>query len=416
MVTPMPPQSQPTNGVALVTRAQIEGLRDRHRVTLVTVAGPDPAELAAVDELRAEGIEVLAVRRTEPAGWGRWRRRFRFAGALAQGAYPFRTIWFWEPELQRILDRLLAERQFDLIQLDDNAVGIYHYPAAAPTVLVEHEVREPRPPNWQGLAVAGWQRWVLDELDRQRWPRYQQQVWRRFDRVLVFTPHDAAVAAVVAPALANRIRVTPFGIVLPTAADPQREQPGTIVFAGGFSHPPNVDAALWLGHEMMPLLRRLHPGVRLALVGSYPPPEVEALARDDIAVTGRVPEIEPYLEQAAVVLAPVRLGGGMRTKVLQGMGMGKAVVTTPLGAAGLIGPAEPPLVIAADASAFARETARLLNSDGERRALGRRARTFVAEHYSAAAYARRLESVYAELCSQFGECQTCGFEQRRLSL
>jgi glycosyltransferase involved in cell wall biosynthesis len=193
-------------------------------------------------------------------------------------------------------------------------------------------------------------------------------------------------------------------------------QPGTVVFAGGFSHPPNVDAALWLGREIMPLLCELHPGIQLTLVGSYPPDEVQTLAGDDIVVTGRVPEIEPYLERAALVLAPVRIGGGMRTKVLQGMGMGKVVVTTPLGAEGLTGPSEPPLVVAADAYAFARETARLLTSDGERRALGHRARSFVAEHYSAAAYVRRLELVYAELCSQSGEFQTCGLEERRLSV
>jgi glycosyltransferase involved in cell wall biosynthesis len=134
------------------------------------------------------------------------------------------------------------------------------------------------------------------------------------------------------------------------------------------------------------------------LVGSYPPPEVQALAAADICVTGRVPEVEPWLEQAAVVLAPVRIGGGMRTKVLQGMAMGKAVVTTPLGAEGLSTvDGRPPLVIGQDAASLAQATAALLASARERRVLGASARTFVAKHFSAEAYVRRLESVYAEL-------------------
>jgi glycosyltransferase involved in cell wall biosynthesis len=111
-----------------------------------------------------------------------------------------------------------------------------------------------------------------------------------------------------------------------------------------------------------------------------------------------VPEVEPWLEQAAVVLAPVRIGGGMRTKVLQGMAMGKAVVTTPLGAEGLSTvDGQPPLAIAQDAASLARVTAALLASARERRVLGARARAFVAKHFSAEAYVRRLEAIYAEL-------------------
>jgi glycosyltransferase involved in cell wall biosynthesis len=111
-----------------------------------------------------------------------------------------------------------------------------------------------------------------------------------------------------------------------------------------------------------------------------------------------VPEVEPYLSQAEVVAAPIRVGGGMRTKVLQGMALAKPVVTTPLGAEGLasVG-ADPPLAIARDAETFAATIDLLLAEPRRRRKLGNSARWFVVEHFSPAAYARRLERVYAEL-------------------
>ena len=149
------------------------------------------------------------------------------------------------------------------------------------------------------------------------------------------------------PELRPRVSVNPFGVVAPPAADPAHEEEGQLIFVGNYTHAPNVDAALWLGREIMPRLRQLRPGVRLNIVGIYPPEEVLALGGPDIVVTGPVPEIEPWLERAAVVLAPLRIGGGMRMKVLHSMAMGKAVVTTPRGAEGLeIDGQHPPLMVA----------------------------------------------------------------------
>jgi glycosyltransferase involved in cell wall biosynthesis len=171
-----------------------------------------------------------------------------------------------------------------------------------------------------------------------------------------------------------------------------------VLFVGNFTHPPNVDAALWLGQEIMPVLRCLAPGVHLSLVGIYPPASVQALAGADIEVTGHVPAIEPWFAEAAVVLAPLRIGGGMRMKVLQAMAMGKAVVTTPRGAEGLaVAGCPPPLIAAEGGEAIAAATATLLAAPESRHALGEQARAFVQAHFSATAHVDRLEAIYAEL-------------------
>jgi peptidoglycan/xylan/chitin deacetylase (PgdA/CDA1 family)/glycosyltransferase involved in cell wall biosynthesis len=376
----------------------LASLRARHNVTLATFAGPAQAERDAVEQLRASGVDVHAIWRSVPAGLDRWRWRWRLGSGWLRGTRPRRALEFLEPSMQRLLDHLFETRPFDVIQVEDNAMGGYHYPGGIPAVLTEHEVRSALPAAWPAEGPASILRSLLQVEEWRRWRRYQAEVWQRFDRVVVFTPRDAAALRALAPSVAPRLRVNPFGIDLPPAAEPAREAPDTVVFVGAFNHGPNVDAALWLGGEIMPLIWERRPGARLIVVGSQPTAAIRALAGDNIAVTGHVPEVGPYLEQAAVVLAPLRCGGGMRMKVLQAMALGKAVVATPLGAEGLAAAGRPtPLAIASSAREIAARVCDLLADPMEREELGRSARALVGQQYSHAAYRRRLEAIYAGL-------------------
>jgi glycosyltransferase involved in cell wall biosynthesis len=201
----------------------------------------------------------------------------------------------------------------------------------------------------------------------------------------------------VAPELAPRVRVNPYGMILPAASAPAREEPDTVLFSGTFAHLPNRDAALWLASEIMPAVRAQRPQALLRIVGSAPPAEILALAGAGIEVVADAPSMEPHLEAAAVVVAPVRSGGGMRMKVLEAMARRKAVVTTSLGAEGFTSlEPDPPLRITDDAGAIAKAIAELLGDDGGRRELARHARQFAERHHSPAAWAARLEAVYEE--------------------
>jgi glycosyltransferase involved in cell wall biosynthesis len=398
LVTSMPPRPEAPGAIPLVLQAQVAGLRERHELTVVTVAGHEPGELEAAQELQQSGVEVHVVDARPPQGLARWRRRRRLAAAWARGRYPWRTVWFADPGVQETIDRLTRTRSFDVAAVEDNAMGVFRFPASLPTVLTEQEVRRPRPVDWRCGAPAAWPGWAFRELDWRRWPGYERSVWRRFDRVQVFTERDARSLLELAPELRGRVRVTPFGIELPEPADPAREEGRTLLFVGNFTHPPNVDAACWLAREILPRISGRRSGPRLLLVGGEAPEQVRGLAGPDVTVVGEVPAIAPYLEAAAVVVAPIRTGGGMRMKVLHALAAGKAVVTTSRGAEGLaLHGAEPPLVVADDADGFAAATAALLDDPGRRRALAEQARAFASEHYSAEAYGRRLEAVYEEL-------------------
>jgi glycosyltransferase involved in cell wall biosynthesis len=141
--------------------------------------------------------------------------------------------------------------------------------------------------------------------------------------------------------------------------------------------------------------------VSLLLIGIYPPKEVLETAAEDIHVLGPVEDIGPYLEQAAVVVAPLRIGGGMRMKVLHSLAIGKAVVTTGRGADGLaVAGVKPPLVIGDTAQDFAGAVAGLLSDRGRRIELGAQARKFAETYYSAQAYARRIEAIYTEMTEE----------------
>ena len=108
-----------------------------------------------------------------------------------------------------------------------------------------------------------------------------------------------------------------------------------VVFVGGFPHLPNVDAALFIAREIMPLVWREVDRIRLVLVGYAPPKEVQALAGPRIVVTGYVPDIEPYMDQARVNLAALRFGAGVKGKVVEALRLGVPVVTTTCGAEGV---------------------------------------------------------------------------------
>ena len=414
MLTPMPPQARGSGAIPVVLHAQLIGLAARHDLTLVTVAGAEPGEWEAVEELRKSGIPVRAVRRTELSGWARWNRRWQLASAWLFSRVPWRTIWFWEAGVQAILDELLDTQDFDLVTAEDNSMGIYRLPSGFPAVLTEHEVRRPRRVSWQGVWGPNPLRWLFQELDWQRWRGYQHQTWSKYQRLQVFSDRDAAVIAQLAPELSERVRVNPFGIDLPEAVDPSQGRDSDLIFVGNFSHFPNVDAAVWIGREIMPRLLERCPGVRLNLVGIYPPKEVLSLAGDAIHVLGAVPQVEPFLRRATLVLAPMRIGGGMRMKVLQAMALGKAVITTPRGAEGLaVDGQEPPLLIASKAEELADAAGRLLENHAEREELGERARAYVRAHFSPEEYRRRLEAVYREAIGAGGDRGTCP-EKRNL--
>lgn len=188
------------------------------------------------------------------------------------------------------------------------------------------------------------------------------------------------------------------GVRLPASDDTQRNDVAhpTVVFTGVMNYPPNVDAARWLATEIWPRVRTSFPQAELLLVGRNPSEEVLQMGRDlaGVTVTGEVDTLDPYLGNATLFAAPIRLGGGVKNKILEALAFAVPVVGTPVAVEGVrdLRSGENYL-LAEDTGEFVRAITELL-ADGERaRAMGAAGRRVVEEHFDWASCARRLETL-----------------------
>jgi glycosyltransferase involved in cell wall biosynthesis len=369
-----------------VLDAARRALSERHEVTVATAPGPEPWEFDAIADLERAGADIRWTPRHMELGLGRWKRRFRLTTRWLQGREPWRTTWFHEPSLQVEVDAVCSAQSFDFIIVEDNSMATFRLPSDIPRVLTEYEVRRPRALDWRGSPVQ--------ELDWRRWYKYQRRVWSRFDAVQFFTERDVVSATEIAPEISDRFHANPFGIVLPSIDVGVSPLQNVVGFIGNFSHPPNVDAALWLAREIMPLVRERVAGAQLRVAGTHAPSEVASPSQPGVTFVGFQNDADAFLRRCAVVAAPVRTGGGMRMKVLHAMALGAAVVTTDRGIEGIrVGGQHPPVIVANGAADIAEAIVGLLEEPARREELGQQARAHVEEYFSVPAYGRRLNRV-----------------------
>jgi glycosyltransferase involved in cell wall biosynthesis len=219
------------------------------------------------------------------------------------------------------------------------------------------------------------------------------------DAVVVFTERDELNTRAVARGT-SVVRI-PFAVnPPPTPVSAIGTGGPSLLFVGNFVHPPNVDAAVRLATGIFPLVRHHRPDVTMTLVGPSPPPSLIALASDGITITGRVVDVTPYLNEASVIIVPIRLGGGMRVKVIEALAAGKAVVASPRAVEGLTFPAEPPLVIADSDEALASAALQLLCDPSRRQALGSSAREWALQSPSVGDRAAAYDRLHAALLAR----------------
>ena len=278
------------------------------------------------------------------------------------------------------LERLLDRWKPDIVEIHFQAMAGYVTAAARHDIgriLVDYD-----PASAWALEMmrntTGARRFVR-RAEVAAWRRYERATRPQFDAIVVFAERD--VAAIEPTARATPIVRIPLAVELPPEPlDPEGAQPPTLLFVGGFAHPPNVDAAIWLGTTIFPRVLEEVPSARLDLVGHEPTRDVWALASGQIAVHGSVPDVTPYLGRAAVVVAPIRIGGSMRMKVLEALASGKALVATPRAAEGVGAAPGEHFLLGHDADELVDALVGLLLDPGRRRALAERARAWAEEN------------------------------------
>jgi polysaccharide biosynthesis protein PslH len=364
-----------------------------HDITYLAFAEPgQPA--GDVEDMREVASRVETITRAEaPKGTLRF-----YAGAAMHvvDPLPYAVAKYRSAAFRRRLRQLLNEQSFDLIVCD------FLFPAVnlpqrlpCPAVIFTHNVESE---IWRRHAEtqAGALGRLLYGMQHRRMLKYEGQTLRRFDGVLAVSDADRDSFARLYPgAAAEPVHVVPTGVdtdyFSPSPTSPLATD---IVFTGSMDWLPNEDAMLHFCTHVLPLIRADEPGVRLSIVGRAPTPAVRKLMEDPdagIHVTGRVDDVRPYMRDASVYVVPLRIGGGTRLKIFEAMAMGKAVVSTTVGAEGLpIVPGEH-LLIADEPHTFARAVVRLMRDADRRERLGAAARALVVARYDWSAVAGSLE-------------------------
>ena len=365
----------------------IAALARRHRVTVLTTHGPadDPAGLAG----NLEGCErVTSIPYAIPKVGSA-----RFAAALARSWLSPYPVDLWKcrvPELRRQVHQALAAG-VDVCVADFLAAGPnVVWDAPTPTILFEHNVEHMIWKRLHAVERRAWRRALLN-VEWQRMRRYEARACGLARRTIAVSEADRALLAAGAPgadiqAIPTGVDTTYFHSNGTAGASTQ------LVFTGSMDWYPNEDAILHFMETTLPEIRRRVPGVSLAVVGRNPSGRMKAAgAAAGVEVTGTVPDVRPHVAQAAVFVVPLRIGGGTRLKIFEALAMGKAVVSTTVGAEGL------PLVpgehfLQADGPAeFARAVVSLLQDPERRRSLGDAGRRLVESRYSWERIGREFE-------------------------
>jgi sugar transferase (PEP-CTERM/EpsH1 system associated) len=306
--------------------------------------------------------------------------------------------------LRRWIERIAARETLDLAFVVSTAMAPYAAGlATVPKILDMVDVDSRKWADYarrgHGIARLVWAREARTLL------AYERRAARAYDRTLLVTEAESRYLADQVPDIRDRVVTLENGVDLdffapagvprpdPYPAGPPGEGPW-LAMIGNLDYWPNADGAIWFARDVLPELRRRTPPPRLAIVGANPDRQVRGLAAlPGVLVTGRVADVRPYLEHAAVVVAPLRVARGVQNKVLEGMAMARPVVATTEAFLGIRAEPGRDLLVAAGARDMARAVAAVL--DGLHPSLGPAGRQAMEAGYSWPGQLARLDAVLA---------------------
>jgi polysaccharide biosynthesis protein PslH len=367
-----------------------------HSITLVTYP---------LDEATAtnEGVSALSkyarVEMISKPLPPRWKVLFR---TIFRGAYPIERRMM--PEMFELLQKIVEREKFDLVHVDHSHMGKYGLwlkrKFGLPIMLREHNFEAliyerfaQTEPNLLKRLVAG--------IHGKRLKREEIHFLETFDAIAAITNEDAVLMRQAAPHA--KIRVIPAGVDTDFFKPSEREEnTDSILWIGSLAWDPNYDAVRFFLISVFPLILKSRPEAKFDVVGSESQRVMKYAARfgDKVRLLGQVPDVRDYLAHSAVLVVPLRIGGGMRLKLLDFFAAGKAVVATSIAAEGNLAKNQYEIQISDRAEAFAEATLQLLKDPVMRKGLGQRARQLVEQEYAWPNIGRLFEQLYQDALSR----------------
>ena len=292
--------------------------------------------------------------------------------------YPHQVKKHMSEEASSYISFLLKNQSFDVVHIEGYYL-LQHIPTKAevPILLIEHNIEHL-------LALQRFMVALTEEEKSYFWSEYiktlkwEQLMWKRATVCVALTKEDKIIMERLESNI--HVRLIPNGsdhlkkiddvtTLLSSSFDHPviTDNSPTVLFVGNFAYEPNVDAALYFCRDIFPLILKDVPNVKLYLVGNAPPSEICSLGSNrHIEISGRVASLFPFYKHADVVVCPLRIGGGVKVKVLEALSHGKAIVSTSIGAQGLDLSTHRAVVVADEARGFADNVVRLLVHPEER--------------------------------------------------
>jgi len=368
----------------------LKRLSKLHEITLIVLNGTHvPTQV--LDEFRQYTKRVVRVGAPfprRPAAKG-------VAGAIAVLGWRLRKARRFRRnvgELNQCVRRFLGTGGYDLLLLSGSGLhSIAEELATAPMVVdwcdtdsmrLRRALRHTKSLEWPWRVLRYWQT-----------RRLEKRLLGKLRHVTFISRRDRDAA----PGTAESASVIPNGCDLTYWSRRGANRRNRIVFTGVLDYPPNADAARYLLSTITPLVRREIPNLEVVIAGWNPSSDVLALAQksEGVVVTGGVPDLRPYLESAAVFVAPLRFASGMQNKILEAMAMELPVVTTPIAAEGFRaeGDEDPPLLVGEEAGELAAHIASMVRDPLRARRLGAAGRRYVRRHCDWEQSTRMLDSL-----------------------
>ena len=376
-----PTQLDPADsGGKLVSRGLVEGLRRRgHRVDVHAL----PRGRAVLQESSA----------AKP----RLRHTLRHLATWA--AHPYPVAKYWSDETYRRLRAVVLAGSHDIVHCDHLHAAEYGLrlirEMGVPCVLLQHNAEHVL---WKGAARVGWNvpRRLFCAWEASRIYDYEHRVVEAFDACIALTEDDAN--ALRPPGSRGRVVTLRPGWNRQASELPSGDgEDAVVVFVGRTDWFPNLDGMVWFVRHVWPKVLERQPRTRLRIVGGYPPRAVRRLNRcPGVDVVGWVEDPLQSLMRGQVVIAPLRIGSGIRIKILQALAAGRPVVSTPVGCAGLGLREEVEILIGRDEESLALQTVRLLREPKLRQRIAVAGLAFMQRWPTEDRAAARLESVYEE--------------------
>jgi len=327
-------------------------------------------------------------------------------------------------EMRNVVRNLLQDQQIDVIHADQLSMAQFafdsNYPHPGSKLFNEYRMSSTKKPvlifdahNAVWTIVDRMRKNLptilhpLLSLETKRIKKYEGAVIRAFDHTFAVTDIDAdALRQAEREGSNSRTGQNGKISVVPIAIDANRILPVTrksnslnILTLGTLHYPPNADGIRWFANEVLPMIRAKIPTVHLTIVGRNPPKDIQMLAQvlpETIRVTGYVQDLDPYYTESALVVVPVRAGGGMRVRILETFARGMPLVTTSIGIEGINATPGVDVLIEDTAQGFADAVIRLLMDENLQQVLSVNGRKLVERKYDYHIVLEALENIYMQ--------------------